>query len=47
MGIIHGYANLIALKFREADAGSVANKDDLVTAQYKGKETLRPILDEL
>jgi predicted transport protein len=47
MGITHGYANFIALKFREADAGSVVNKDDLVTAQYKGKETLRPILDEL
>lgn len=47
MGITHGYANLIALKFLESDAGSVANKDDLVSAQYKGKESLRPIFDEL
>lgn len=47
MGITHGYANFIAMKFRKADAGSVANKDDLVTDQYKGKESLRPILDEL
>ena len=47
MGITHGYANFIALKFRQADAGSVANQDELITAQYKGKESLRPILDAL
>lgn len=45
-GISHGYANLIALKFREADAGS-SNADDLVAQQYKGKESLLPIYDAL
>jgi predicted transport protein len=47
MGITHGYANLIALKFRQADAGSVANQDDLITDQYTGKESLRPVFDAL
>ena len=46
MGITHGFANFITLKYRKADAGS-ANRDDLVNAQYTGKESLRPILDEL
>ncbi|KXI27287.1 DUF5655 domain-containing protein [Paraglaciecola hydrolytica] len=41
-GITHGYANLIALKFREADAGS-SNAEDLVALQYKDKENLHPI----
>jgi predicted transport protein len=45
-GISHGYANLIALKFREADAGS-AEPDDLLTGQYKGKESLKSIYTAL
>jgi predicted transport protein len=45
-GITHGFANFITLKFREADAGS-ANADDLVAAQYQGKESLKPIFDKL
>ena len=45
-GITHGFANFITLKFREADAGS-ANAEDLVAAQYKGKENLKPIFDKL
>ena len=45
-GITHGYANFIALKFREADAGSAAG-DDLVANQYKGKEALLPIFNRL
>lgn len=44
--ISHGYANLIALKFREADAAS-ADADDLLIEQYRGKESLRPIYDAL
>ena len=45
-GITHGYANLIALKFREADAGS-SNADELIANQYQGKETLLPIYHAL
>ncbi|MEE4330032.1 MAG: DUF5655 domain-containing protein [Wenzhouxiangella sp.] len=45
-GVSHGYANLIALKFREADAASRAPAD-LIKAQYQGKESLRPIFDRL
>ena len=46
-GFTHGFANLIALKSRGTDAGSVENKDTLIEAQYKGKEYLRPIYDKL
>lgn len=45
-GVTHGYANLIALKFREADAAS-SDEDELVTSQYKGKEALLPIYQVL
>ena len=44
--ITHGFANFITLKFREADAAS-ADAADLVANQYKGKENLRPIYDQL
>ena len=45
-GVTHGFANFITLKFREADAGS-ADAEDLVEAQYQGKENLKPIFDKL
>lgn len=45
-GVSHGYANFIALKFREADAGS-HTEGDLLTAQYAGKEILLPIYEKL
>ncbi|MDF2179077.1 DUF5655 domain-containing protein [Aliiglaciecola sp. CAU 1673] len=45
-GLTHGYANFIALKFREADAAS-HSEEDLLSAQYKGKESLLPIFDKL
>ncbi len=46
-GFTHGFANFVALKAREADAGS-HEADDLVDAQYsKGKEHLRPIYETL
>lgn len=45
-GVSHGFANFIALKFREADAGSHA-AGDLVDVQYSGKEALRPIYEKL
>jgi predicted transport protein len=43
----HGFANLVAHKARESDAGSADNTDDLIEKQYKGKEQLRPIYDQL
>lgn len=46
-GFTHGFANLVAHKARESDAGSVENKDDLITSQYKGKEHFKPIYDKL
>jgi predicted transport protein len=43
----HGFANLVALKARSADAGSVENKDELIEDQYKGKEHFRPIYESI
>jgi predicted transport protein len=43
----HGYANLVSMKAREADAGSVENSDQLIEDQYKGKENLKPIYEKL
>jgi len=45
-GLTHGYANFIALKFREADAASHSD-DDLLSAQYKGKEPLLALFEQL
>ncbi len=45
-GVSHGYANFIALKFREADAAS-SNAGDLVAAQYEKKADLLPIYEKL
>ena len=46
-GFTYGYANLVSMKAREADAGSVENQDDLIIDQYKGKENLKPIYDKI
>lgn len=47
-GMTHGFANLVAHKTLESDAGSAAATDDLVAAQYSGpKADLRPIYDAL
>lgn len=46
-GLTHGFANLIAHKAKGSDAGSAINKDDLIAKQYKGKELLKPIYDQL
>lgn len=43
----HGFANLVAHKANETDAGSVENTDVLITAQYQGKEHFKPIYDQL
>lgn len=45
-GVSHGYANLIALKFREADAASQA-PTDLIESQYSGKASLMPVFERL
>lgn len=46
-GFTHGYANFVALKYREADAASF-EEEDLIAAQYgKGKEHLKPVYDKL
>ncbi len=46
-GLCHGFANLVALRYRARDAGPQTH-DDLVDAQYVGgKAALRPILDRL
>lgn len=46
-GFTYGFANLVAHKSRKSDAGSIENQDDLVAAQYAGKESLRPIYDQI
>lgn len=46
-GLTHGFANLVALKARGADAGSASNEDDLILKQYQGKQQLKPIYDQL
>ena len=43
----HGYANLVSMKARKADAGSVEDKQLLIDSQYKGKEHFRPLYDKL
>lgn len=45
--LTYGYANLVALKAMESDAGS-SSGDDLVAAQYGGpKAALKPVYDAL
>lgn len=46
-GHTHGFANLIALKSKGSDAGSVENPEDLITKQYQGKEHLKELYDLL
>lgn len=45
-GLTHGYANTVALLARQAHAAAFS-EDDLLEAQYKGKEHLKPIHDKL
>lgn len=42
----HGFANFVAIKAREADAGSQSD-DVLIANQYRGKEALLEIYHEL
>ena len=43
----HGYANLVVHYAKQSHAGAVANTDDLVESQYKGKENLKAWYDKL
>lgn len=45
-GVTHGFANLITHQARDS-AAFRKDPDDLVAAQYTGKESLRPIYDRL
>lgn len=45
-GFTHGFANFVALKARQADAASIDDAD-LLANQYKGKENLHPIYEQL
>lgn len=45
-GMTHGFANLVAHKTLNSDAGSASSTDELVAAQYAGaKQSLKPIYD--
>ncbi len=46
-GLSHGYANLVAHAAREKASGGPVAEDDLVAAQYVGKQDLRPIYESL
>jgi predicted transport protein len=46
-GITHGYASTIAMKVLGSDAGSATDTDDLIVAQYQGKEHLKAFYDKL
>ena len=46
-GFTYGFANLVVHKAKSSDAGSVENSEDLINAQYTGKENLRPIYEKL
>lgn len=43
----HGFANLVAHKANESDAGSAENQNELITKQYQGKEHLKAFYDQL
>ncbi len=46
-GLTYGFANLIAHKANQTDAGSADNQDDLIIKQYQGKEHFKPLYDKL
>lgn len=46
-GLTYGFANLVAHRLKGSDAGSVENKDDLIEKQYRGKEHLKPLYNQL
>ena len=45
-GFTYGFANFVAHKSKSSDAAS-QNPEDLLAQQYNGKESLKPIYDQL
>jgi predicted transport protein len=43
----YGFANFVAHKANETDAGSAENQNDLIIKQYEGKEHFKPIYNKL
>ena len=46
-GFTHGFANLVAHKTLQSDAGSSKDTSDLISKQYKGKEHFLPLYEKL
>jgi len=46
-GLTHGYANTIALLFRQKTEGGPPKDEELIAAQYQKKPQLKPIYDKL
>ena len=46
-GFTHGYANLVSMKARSADAGSESDDSKLIADQYAEKQNLLPIYEKL
>lgn len=46
-GLKYGHANIVAFKTLKTDPASIGSPDELVDAMYRGKESLRPIYDQL
>lgn len=47
-GVTHGFANLIASQFLQSQSGDAPKQgDELIDAQYAGKENLRPVYDAI
>ncbi len=46
-GLGHGHANFVVLTLRERMAGGPPSEEDLIEAQYKGKEALIPTYERL
>lgn len=46
-GLTHGYANTIALLFRQKMEGGPLDDEELVAAQYQKKQELKPLYDKL
>jgi hypothetical protein len=46
-GVSYGFANSISIWYRQEAAGGPSSDDELVDAQYKGKEALRPLYEKI
>ncbi len=46
-GFTHGNANVVVHFAKQSHAGAAENSDDLITAQYRGKENLKPWYDRI